>query len=146
MRSIRWPAMPIPRERRALYPPDWRAISRRIRFDRAGGLCERCRRAHGQLEFRLPPRHQVIPGMPVIPLPVRVIRIVLAACHIEHDPRRSDDADLQAWCQGCHLAHDAAHHLANRRRNERRGWALADLFIGAYAELAYPARLWEGDD
>src|SRR5690606_18779796 len=32
--------MPIKPEKRALYPKDWPAISRRIRFDRAQGRCE----------------------------------------------------------------------------------------------------------
>lgn len=31
--------MPMQRDR---YPDDWEAISRRIRFDRAGGKCEQC--------------------------------------------------------------------------------------------------------
>lgn len=34
--------MPISRENAARYPDDWPEISRRIRFDRAGGRCE-CR-------------------------------------------------------------------------------------------------------
>ena len=34
--------MPIRPELRALYPADWPAISRRIRFERAGNRCEWC--------------------------------------------------------------------------------------------------------
>jgi len=40
--------MPIAREHRWLYPIDWRELSAFIRFGRAGGRCERCRRPHGQ--------------------------------------------------------------------------------------------------
>jgi hypothetical protein len=120
--------VPVHPSLRALYPTDWREISRRIRFDRAGGRCERCRRAHGQLEFRLPPRRATLPGLPAIEHPVRVIRIVLACCHVAHDPRRSEDRALAAWCQRCHLAHDLPHHLATRRARLRARWAAGDLF------------------
>ena len=34
--------MPIRPERRALYPAHWRQLSRSIREDRAGGVCEFC--------------------------------------------------------------------------------------------------------
>ena len=36
--------MPIRRELRSLYPPNWKELSRRVRFDRARGLCEVCGR------------------------------------------------------------------------------------------------------
>jgi hypothetical protein len=44
-------AMPIRREFRALYPVHWGELSRRVRFQRAGGECERCGRPRG-FEFR----------------------------------------------------------------------------------------------
>lgn len=40
--------MPIAREHRWLYPIDWRELSAFIRFDRAKGRCEHCRRPHGR--------------------------------------------------------------------------------------------------
>ena len=57
--------MPIRPELRALYPPDWPQISRRIRFERAGNRCEWCgarpcfaaraeRRHNGHVAFRRP--------------------------------------------------------------------------------------------
>ena len=39
--------MPIKPELRQLYPPDWRELSRKVRFERAGGKCQRCQRPHG---------------------------------------------------------------------------------------------------
>lgn len=39
--------MPINPELKHLYPPDWKAISHRVRFERAGGKCERCGVPHG---------------------------------------------------------------------------------------------------
>ena len=38
--------MPINPELKHLYPKNWREISRRIRFERAGGKCERCAAPH----------------------------------------------------------------------------------------------------
>jgi hypothetical protein len=109
--------MPIARELRPLYGPDWRAISQRIRFDRAGGRCERCGRVQGEM----------VPGC----RPGRVTVIVLACCHVDHDPANNDDANLAAWCQRHHLKHDLPHHLETRRRNFRARLAIGDLFAGA---------------
>jgi hypothetical protein len=115
--------MPI---RRELYPPDWPAISRRIRFDRAGGRCERCGRHHGEM----------VPGY----RPGRITVVVLTTAHLDHDPAHNDDANLAALCCRCHLEHDRPHHLANRRRTIRSRWALADLFVGPYEPPPHPAR------
>lgn len=103
--------MPIRPDLRPLYPPDWPEISRRIRFERAGGRCERCDRQHG------------------------VAGVFLTTAHLDHNPANSDDGNLAALCQRCHLAHDAPHHLANRRITYRMRWALADLFTGPYRRL-----------
>jgi hypothetical protein len=46
--------MPIRRELRPLYPPHWRELSRRVRFERAGGACQRCGRPHLTLIRCLP--------------------------------------------------------------------------------------------
>ena len=40
--------MPIRRELRGFYPIDWKELSRVIRFERAKGRCEHCRRPHGR--------------------------------------------------------------------------------------------------
>jgi hypothetical protein len=47
-------SMPIKPELRWFYPSNWPDISRRVRFERAGGLCEGCRRPHGQIVQCLP--------------------------------------------------------------------------------------------
>jgi len=46
--------MPIRAEMRWFYPIDWPQISRRVRFDRGRGVCEGCRRPHGQSVRCLP--------------------------------------------------------------------------------------------
>jgi hypothetical protein len=38
--------MPIRRDLRCLYPPHWRELSRRVRFERARGRCQACGRPH----------------------------------------------------------------------------------------------------
>lgn len=104
--------MPIRPEQRALYPADWPAISRRIRNERAAGRCEcdgRCgTRHHGRCTALNREAH-----------PVTGSQVVLTVAHLDHNPTNSDDANLMAACQRCHLAYDAAHH-AETRANTRR--------------------------
>ena len=97
--------MPIRPENRALYPREWREISERIRFGRAGGRCEwrypngtRCRARHGR-------RH-----------PVTGAVVVLTVAHLDHDPRNCEESNLRAWCQLHHNRYDAGH----RRRGGSR--------------------------
>lgn len=95
--------MPIRPENKPRYPPDWKAISIRIRFTRAGGRCEcagecgkdhagRCAAVHGQ------------------PNPRTGKTVWLTTAHLDHTPEHCDDDNLKAMCQGCHLAYDAQHH------------------------------------
>jgi 5-methylcytosine-specific restriction endonuclease McrA len=100
--------MPIRPELRCLYPPDWAEISKRIRFERAGGLCETCGRPHG------------FDG------------VFLTTAHLDHDPTNNAETNLRALCQRCHLAHDAPHHRVQRRLTYLMRRALGDLFTGPY--------------
>ena len=92
---------------RADYARDWKTISRRIRFDRAGGRCEGspaypdCRAAHGK------------------PHPATGSRVVLTTAHLDHDTTNNDDANLRAWCNRCHLTYDAPYHAANAAATRR---------------------------
>ena len=47
-------------------------------------------------------------------------QVILACCHLNHDPFDNAPANLAALCQRCHLKHDAADNLARRRANH---WA-----------------------
>jgi hypothetical protein len=47
-------SMPIRPEMRELYPSDWPEISRRVRFERAGGVGQGCGRPHGATVRCLP--------------------------------------------------------------------------------------------
>src|SRR5574340_1467892 len=139
--------MPIRAELRSLYPRDWPERSRRVRSERAGGECERCRRPHG-LELRCLPDGRWFdprlgtwrdsrgnaarwPDLEDIARQYRT-RVILAAAHVNHDPTRSAQRNLRAWCQRCHLQHDRAWHLLQRWITYRTRNALGDLFLGPY--------------
>jgi len=139
--------MPIRSELLSLYPPDWRDVSLRVRFVRAQGRCERCRRPHGWVVYQLPDgrwfdaaaqRWISGDGEPAASpaawelLRVKLVQVQLSTAHIDHDPANNDDSNLAAWCQRCHLIHDAPHHLVQRRITFLMRRAIGDLFSGPY--------------
>ena len=102
--------MPIAPENRGRYPKDWKAISTRIRFERAEGRCEcdgRCGREHEG------GRCAALHGRPH---PETASVVVLTTAHLDHTPENCDDENLMAACQRCHLLYDRAHHEASRRQ------------------------------
>lgn len=104
--------MPIRPENRGRYPDDWKAISWRIRFERAQSRCE-CNGECGRPEWHLERdgRCGNINGRPAIGTGSRV---VLTVAHLDHTPEHCDDANLKAMCQGCHLHYDRDHHAETR--------------------------------
>jgi hypothetical protein len=137
--------MPIKPELRGFYPENWREISRRIRFERAAGICQGCGRPHGATIRCLPDGRWFDPtwrngrGRParwpdlVETAQIRHTRVVLAAAHLDHDPRNNRMRNLKSLCQRCHMIHDRQHHLAQRRITYLLRRALADLFLGPYS-------------
>lgn len=133
---------------RSKYPPDWEAISRRIRFERAESRCEKCGVKNGalggrhngefweaqpigekrlQLEWPRPGEEAwCIRGGHARRL--RIIRIVLTVAHLDHDTTNNADENLMAMCQRCHLAYDAKFHAENARQTRRKKMAIGDLF------------------
>jgi hypothetical protein len=93
--------MPIRPEMREFYPSDWPEISRRVRFERAGGICQGCGRPHGVMVRCLPDgrwfdtsshswrnrrgQHARWPDL-VEATQVRQTRVILAAAHLDHNP------------------------------------------------------------
>lgn len=86
--------MPIKPENKALYPADWKQISERIRFERAGNRCESC-------------------GIENYTINERGSKVVLTVAHLNHDPADCRDENLKAMCQKCHLSYDAELHARN---------------------------------
>jgi hypothetical protein len=135
--------MPIKPEMRGFYPDDWPEISRKVRFDRAAGVCQGCGRPHG-CKVRCLPDGRWFDAMrgtwrngrgrparwpDLVDLTrIRHTRVILAAAHLDHNPANNRARNLRCFCQRCHLRHDRPHHAAERRRTWRRRWAIADLF------------------
>lgn len=131
--------MPIRPEMLRLYPRDWPQISRKVRFERAGGVCQGGGRPHGLTVRCLPdgrwfdatcrtwrngrgrPAHW--PDL-VETVHVRQTHVILAAAHLDHNPRNNRQRNLKSLCQRCHMIHDRPHHLAQRRITclLRRAW------------------------
>lgn len=139
--------MPIRPELRWFYPIDWPQLSRAIRFGRAQGRCETCRRPHGRLViclgdgrwhdseagyWRTGQGRCCAPPSPAELGRQRTTRVVLAAAHLDHNPAHNHARNLKSLCQRCHMLHDRPQHLAQRWITYRRRWALADLFLGPY--------------
>jgi len=153
--------MPIRPEHRWLYPIDWPELSRLVRFRRARGVCDGCGRPHGR-EVRVladgcwwdedrghwrDGRGRRVRGLPrpgaervaqavliegLVPAPARTTRVVLASAHRDHDPGNNASRNLAAFCQRCHILHDAPEHRRRRWATLFRRRALGDLFLGAY--------------
>jgi hypothetical protein len=139
--------MPIRTEMRPFYPSDWPEISRKVRFERAGGICQRCGRLHGMTVRCLPDgrwfdpsclrwrngrgRHARWPDL-VEAIQERQTHVILAAAHLDHNPGNNRARNLKSLCQRCHMIHDRPYHLAQRRITYLLRRALGDLFLGPY--------------
>ncbi|MFI0915472.1 hypothetical protein [Streptomyces abikoensis] len=100
--------MPIRPENLHRYPLNWPQISRRIRFERAGGRCE----CTGQCGLdhpggRCPARHGE-------PHPDTGSEVGLTTAHLNHTPEDVRENNLLAACQLCHLRIDHGHHRVTR--------------------------------
>lgn len=102
--------MPIRPENKKRYPPEWKEISRKIRFERAGGRCEfiedetgvRCEARHGEAH------------------PFTGSKVILTTAHLNHTPEDCRPENLKAGCQRCHLRYDKDHHAETRRKNKEK--------------------------
>lgn len=142
--------MPIRPDLRAAYPSNWRDLSQRVRFERAGGRCQACGRPHLVRIKCLPDgrwfdltsgtwrnsRDKPADWPDIVEATkLRMTLVVLAAAHLDHNPRNNRLRNLRALCQRCHLAHDVEHHRRQRWMTYRRRSAVADLFDGSYTRL-----------
>ena len=113
--------MPIRPENRARYPKDWKAISERIRYERAGNVCEctgECGLDHkGRCGARNHCHH-----------PETQSKVVLTVAHLDHQPENCDDGNLKAMCQRCHNRYDMPKRRAGIAERTRAKMADRDLF------------------
>jgi hypothetical protein len=125
--------MPIRPENRHRYPPDWKQISHRIRFERANRLCE-CRGECGRSHLfddasdafsswlrgeNVEPEVGRCTAVHLEPHPRTGSKVVLTVAHLNHRPEDCRDENLKAMCQGCHLHYDREHHAQTARRTRR---------------------------
>lgn len=106
--------MPIRPEFRKYYRADWRRF-RILMIERAGGVCEACRRPHRMLNL----------------------------AHLSHDP--ADRLHLAVLCPSCHSRNDTKQRVAVTRRTRayRRGqmWLNDDLELAALPMRLLPVEL-----
>lgn len=121
--------MPIRKEMRALYPPDWPQITERIR-ERAGNCCERCGVPNGSVGYRdSDGSFWIEDGESYIPDDVgKLIRIICTTAHLNHDPTDNRDENLAFLCQKCHNTHDGPMRAAGRRERAAQIEGQASLF------------------
>lgn len=94
----------------ALYHPKWPLISRLVRFQRAGGKCERCSCQHAR------------------PHRSRGYKVHLATVHLNHDRTDNRFNNLAALCQGCHMWWDHKRHMYNRKYGKETYYRNGILF------------------
>lgn len=99
------------------YPANWKEISRRIRFERAGGRCE-CEGECGLHRTGLgsgrpgPRRCVERDGQPAL-WAKGIVRLTVA--HLCHDESCADETHMKAMCNRCHLRYDVPLHVAHSR-------------------------------
>ncbi len=98
------------------YPPDWKAISLRIRA-RSEGRCECSGECGLHCTTGGPRRCEERNGAPA---KWANGKVVLTVAHLNHDTADNRDDNLKAMCQRCHLRYDTAFHTANRAENRRQ--------------------------
>ncbi len=130
------PPRPLSKLRQRGYPKDWAKISRRVRFDRAKGICEQCGKRHGEIVYQGPQgswqregqwfseRGEALEKPPPWPSRqwwdhlrhycepprIRRVKVILHTAHLDHNPRNCADTNLAALCQQCHLRYDVDLH------------------------------------
>ena len=133
--------MPVrPEMRRHYANPAWRALSLRIRKERAQDRCEcvgECGTDHREELCELNAAEGV--GLDWLidthrcsafegeahPVTGSVVRLTVG--HRNHDPTQNQEENLAAWCQRCHNRHDTAHRKANAHLTRRAKKATGDL-------------------
>lgn len=116
------------------YPSDWKVISNRIRFERAGGKCEQCGAPHNAWIYRKlddPAQWSLLDDEEFVyfhgeEYADKPTRVILTVHHIgaplpdgtpgnARDKMDVRDENLIALCQRCHLLADLPHHMENRK-------------------------------
>lgn len=141
--------MPIKPENKARYPANWKQVRAEI-LKRAGDCCERCgvpnkariTRGTGEDAETFMDENANVwcantghhfgqTHMSNYECNGTWINVVLTIAHLDHTPENCAPANLRAYCQRCHLTHDAAHHAETARATRHARKAIGDLFTEA---------------
>jgi 5-methylcytosine-specific restriction endonuclease McrA len=107
--------MPLTREQRALYGPNWRDVSRAVRAA-SSWTCQRCGAQHGAPIAHSTQQELALDDARVRQRGALRNRVILTVAHLDHVCTNHDRSNLAVLCQRCHLAHDRLDNLARRRR------------------------------
>ncbi len=118
-----------------IYPPYWKQFSEYIRFERAGGHCEKCGVKNGLYKWRSfesvyyadPDSFGSRERLKEWAKDNNATRVVLTVAHLDYEGGVCDCRDrtgfkcarpdhVLALCQACHLAMDLPKHIENRRQ------------------------------
>jgi 5-methylcytosine-specific restriction endonuclease McrA len=89
--------MPISKEKKKLYPKNWKTLSWQVRTE-AGNKCELCDALNGK------------------PHPITKSKVVLTVHHLDFNVRNNKRYNLIALCQRCHNRLDIKWRVYNRKR------------------------------
>lgn len=125
--------MPIKEENKKRYPENWKQISERIRFERAGNKCEVCGIANGTVIKRTKDGYRLPSQTDWDMINSRIkyshssmteslkyygfTKIVLTVAHLDHQPENCEDDNLKAMCQKCHNNYDRQHRNTTIRQS-----------------------------
>lgn len=115
--------MPLSKEKKALYPADWKAIRAGI-LERAAHKCEQCGVQNHAIGYRdadgtfNPLDDAALQNGAAGER--KVIKIVLTIAHLhDSDPANCAPENLAALCQKCHLTLDGPLHARNAAATRR---------------------------
>jgi hypothetical protein len=96
-------------------PPNWKTEIRPAIVERAGNCCEVCGVANYAIGARddqgIWHNEEDILAADFL----KIIRIVLAVAHLDHDIRNNTLKNLRALCQRCHLGYNRQDNIRKRR-------------------------------
>ena len=119
------------------YPPNWKTEIRPAVLKRANNCCEWCgvrnhafihRYGKGKNDWKYWPEGMESEAWSLDGL--KATKVILTIAHLDHDKTNYDvQLDrLAALCQKCHLGHDMAHHVRNRKYGRKHRENQLNLF------------------
>lgn len=101
------------------YPSNWFDEIRPAALAKAKWKCERCNVGSNAIGYRDSSGRFVEADQHVQRWcelnGIKVIRIVLSVCHLDHDIENNEVVNLCVMCQKCHVNHDKQKHVLTRK-------------------------------